>query len=391
MSVENIKREVAGRERDVYIAAGCPPEILNRARRHYRCPLCEGVARFRWLFEYEGAPLCCNHCGKNLDDVFDSVAWLRKYSKDAAVKFVANFCTMTIPATKSKSRAGQSYFDWNHLIAEYNYTDPGGNVVYQNVQSDTKDFRPRRPDPAKPGMWIYNLPAYIERVPYNLPKLLDKNRRKIYIVENEKDADNLNRLLDDCGIIDGVTTTSRDGFVSAKDWPGFIDKHNLAVKQVTVLSEFGCDICEVFLKAGCEDVKLVTLPVKGVSDWIELRRGEGKQPIEIYQELETLCQQAKPVTDETIAQWRGGTPAGELRVPTRTPDTCNTSDTCDKPDDYDESDDCIESDDSIVDKYDEVDSYSYLIELACGEFELHNVRRYLRKSDADDDEEYGFD
>ena len=245
----------------------------------YACPLCGGCTRFHWCFEYDGKPLRCSHCGTKLGDVFDSVEWLLKCDKGESVRFVKDFVGISPPAPQAKPKTNKPSFDWKNIIAEYHYTDADGNTIYKVLRDGHKNFMQGRPNPSQMGKWIWNLKD-IERVPYQLPMLLDASRCTVYVVEGEKDADNLNRLFQDCGITDCVATTSDGGSNSAKQWQVFVTKYHLADKQVIVMPdndepglEFGRTVCTAFHDAGCHNVKLVTLPVKDVSDLIELRTG----------------------------------------------------------------------------------------------------------------------
>src|SRR5207302_1012436 len=61
---------------------------------------------------------------------------------------------------------------------------------FQCVRYEPKDFRQRRPDPAKPRKWIWNLKD-VPRVLYRLPELKAAiaAAQVIYIAEGEKDVD----------------------------------------------------------------------------------------------------------------------------------------------------------------------------------------------------------
>jgi hypothetical protein len=78
------------------------------------------------------------------------------------------------------------------IVAEYDYVDADGRLLYQVVRLDPKDFRQRRPDPDGRGGWIWNLKG-VQRVLNRLPELLKavKNKEPVAVVEGEKDADNL--------------------------------------------------------------------------------------------------------------------------------------------------------------------------------------------------------
>ena len=80
----------------------------------------------------------------------------------------------------------------SRIIATYDYTDENGNQLFQCVRKEPKDFRQRRPDPAKPGGWIWNLKG-TRRVAYRLPdvKAALAAGRTIFVAEGEKDCDGL--------------------------------------------------------------------------------------------------------------------------------------------------------------------------------------------------------
>jgi hypothetical protein len=77
------------------------------------------------------------------------------------------------------------------IVATYRYTDEHGQLLYEVVRLEPKSFRQRRPDPANPGKWLWNMDG-VPRVPYRLHELVaaDKNR-DIFLPEGEKDVDNL--------------------------------------------------------------------------------------------------------------------------------------------------------------------------------------------------------
>ncbi len=76
------------------------------------------------------------------------------------------------------------------IIKTYDYTDIDGKLLFQVVRYDNKDFKQRRPD--NNGGWIWNLKD-TQRVLYHLPDVIKAAEagRYIFIVEGEKDADNL--------------------------------------------------------------------------------------------------------------------------------------------------------------------------------------------------------
>ena len=92
------------------------------------------------------------------------------------------------------------------IVATYDYRDEDGLLLFQTVRYAPKGFVQRRPDGA--GDWEWNLKG-VRRVLYRLPELLAADPTKpVFIVEGEKDADNLIKL----GL---VATTNPMG---AKKW-----------------------------------------------------------------------------------------------------------------------------------------------------------------------------
>ena len=75
------------------------------------------------------------------------------------------------------------------IVATYDYHDAEGNLLFQVVRYDPKDFRQR--SPSGTGGWNWKL-AGIRRVPYRLPELLRAAPPKlVFICEGEKDCDAL--------------------------------------------------------------------------------------------------------------------------------------------------------------------------------------------------------
>jgi len=73
------------------------------------------------------------------------------------------------------------------ITATYDYTDERGEVLYQTVRLEPKDFRQRRPN--ERGGWEWKLGG-VRRVLYRLPDLLATDRGEVVLVcEGEKDTD----------------------------------------------------------------------------------------------------------------------------------------------------------------------------------------------------------
>jgi len=78
------------------------------------------------------------------------------------------------------------------IVARYSYENAAGSLLFNAARFEPKGFAQYRPDPANPGQWIWNLDG-IEPVLYHLPQVLTavQTGETVYVVEGEKDADNL--------------------------------------------------------------------------------------------------------------------------------------------------------------------------------------------------------
>lgn len=78
-------------------------------------------------------------------------------------------------------------------VAAYAYTDEAGTALFEVVRFEPKTFRQRRRDDQ--GRTIWNMQG-VRQVPYRLPELLEAiaDERLLFVVEGEKDVDNLAEL-----------------------------------------------------------------------------------------------------------------------------------------------------------------------------------------------------
>lgn len=150
------------------------------------------------------------------------------------------------------------------IIAQYDYFDESGNLLFQVVRYQPKDFRQRRPKPG--GGWNWSVKG-VQAVPYRLPDLMADPSRIVFVVEGEKDADNLARI--------GVLATCNAG--GAGKWTA---EHSawLRGRRVVVLPDnddagrkHAQQVAQSLYGVGASVriVELPGLPEKGdVSDWI---------------------------------------------------------------------------------------------------------------------------
>jgi hypothetical protein len=175
------------------------------------------------------------------------------------------------------------------ILSTYDYKDEEGQLLFQTVRYDPKDFSQRRPDHERPGEWIENLKG-VRRVLYRLPELLRAPAGKWRcIVEGEKDVDNLVRL----GI---VATTNPMGAPKWKPVDPEVVRRALGDHRVALFpdnDEIGrrhVQDVATRLKGIAAEVRIVELPglpEKGdVSDWLaaggtieQLRELIGQAPV----------------------------------------------------------------------------------------------------------------
>jgi len=148
------------------------------------------------------------------------------------------------------------------IVATYDYRDESGELLFQTVRYQPKDFRQRRADGK--GGWIPNLDG-VKLLPYRLAEWKDKP--VVYIVEGEKDADSLWKL--------GLPATCNP--MGAAKWRDEYNRH-FQGKRVVIFPDndppgeaHGRHVAREVLAvaSAVKIVRLPGLPDKGdVSDWI---------------------------------------------------------------------------------------------------------------------------
>ena len=171
-----------------------------------------------------------------------------------------------LPADQSRK---SSTIPARSICKLYDYTDATGQLIYQMVRLQPKNFFVRRPNHECTGKWLNNL-TDCEPLPYRLPALLAaiKAGETVFVVEGEKDADALAEM--------GLTATTNHG--GAGKWTLACSRHFAAGAKVVVIADndrpgqdHALDVARKLQDKGC-DVCNLTLPdlaEKGdVSDWI---------------------------------------------------------------------------------------------------------------------------
>lgn len=153
------------------------------------------------------------------------------------------------------------------IVATYDYRDESGELLYQVVRFEPKTFRQRRPDPAHPSSWLWNLEG-VRRVLYHLDRVLEAEpSQTVYVVEGEKDVEAIEKL----GL---VATCNPQG---AGKWAAVADcaARALAGRTVVVIADaddkgraHAADVAQR-LTGVAASVRTLELPgAKDAADWI---------------------------------------------------------------------------------------------------------------------------
>lgn len=232
---------------------------MKRFKANSRCPVCDGYPNLKrgvgkrcygYLSDDGEYAFCTReeYAGSILRNL-DSDTYGHKLYGDC-------YCGQQHNPAASTSR----------IVAEYDYVDERGQLLYQAVRFAPKTFRARRPDGN--GGWVWNISG-VNRVLYRLPQLLAADPREtVFVVEGEKDADRLISL--------GLTATTN--VFGAGKWSDAYSE-TLRGRGVVILpdnDEVGhahARQVAASLRNVAESVKVVELPNlsdKGdVSDWLD--------------------------------------------------------------------------------------------------------------------------
>jgi hypothetical protein len=151
------------------------------------------------------------------------------------------------------------------VTATYDYCDADGVLLYQVVRFSDKTFKQRRPD--SKGHWINNIKG-VPRILYRLPDVMAADPDTwIFVVEGEKDVDNLARI--------GLVATTNSG--GAGKWKHLSDESAIYNHRVVVIPDkdkagydHAQEVCGC-LSGKVKELRYLQLPGQGkdASDWIE--------------------------------------------------------------------------------------------------------------------------
>lgn len=155
------------------------------------------------------------------------------------------------------------------IVAEYDYVDENGEIIYQAIRYEPKNFSFRRPD-EKSG-WIWNLHG-IKRIPYKLPELIEAKENKFPVILCEGEAD-VNNVMDKLGL--PATTTPQGANSWNNSYAEYFDSLDVIILPDNDVSGLRyANDAALSLWGVAKSVKVIKLPNlsdKGdVSDWINM-------------------------------------------------------------------------------------------------------------------------
>jgi len=183
------------------------------------------------------------------------------------------------PDTATKKPKAVSKSD---IQTTYAYDDEKGQLLFEVVRFDPKDFRQRRPDGK--GGWIWSIKD-VRQIPYHLQQLLlSPLEQPVFVVEGEKDVLRLESL--------GLVATCNAG--GAGKWPEALNEH-FNGRRVIILADndkpgekHAEKVADALkLRAHVSVLHLPDLPPKGdVSDWLD-SGGNAEQLMALIKALDT--------------------------------------------------------------------------------------------------------
>lgn len=192
------------------------------------------------------------------------------------------------------------------IVATYDYHDELGQELYQVVRYEGKQFKQRHKNGS--GEWTWSMDG-VRRVLYHLPDVMAATG-VVYLVEGEKDADNLRM----CNL---DATTSPGG---ASNWKAEYAEH-LKGKRVVIIPDkdsAGYAYAKQVVKSleGKATVQVAILPGPGkdATDWLDAG-GDPESLISLAQDLSVLYEQDKVIyqTREDCIVWDRAMDARSLR------------------------------------------------------------------------------
>lgn len=164
------------------------PQVQQRASKEWRgpCPLHDGDRDSFVIQSHTGMWFCHSACSQG-GDIIAFEMRLNNSDFKTAKKDVFDLLGKTDEPLPKQQRPAKSK---GRIVATYDYADENGNLLFQTVRMEPKDFRQRAPGPN--GTWIWNL-SEVRRVLFQLPQVIAA--KTVFVLEGEKDALALQKLL----------------------------------------------------------------------------------------------------------------------------------------------------------------------------------------------------
>jgi putative DNA primase/helicase len=180
------------------------------------------------------------------------------------------------------------------IVATYDYCDEEGQLRYQTVRYEPKDFRQRRPDGK--GGWVWDLNG-VQRMLYRLPELLKADTPLVWIAEGEKDVETLR------GFGHVATTSGGAGSWRSEFAEFFRGRHVVIIPDKDGPGKRYGDQVAHDLFGVAESVRVFDLPCgKDFSEFVQLG-GEGEH-LEAYCSLYARSVKEAPAyTDGPTVTW----------------------------------------------------------------------------------------
>lgn len=171
------------------------------------------------------------------------------------------------PEQRNGHGAPSDYFIPRRLVDTFDYCDAHGEIVYQKLRYEPKDFRLRRPGPD--GEWLWNMDG-TEPVLYHLPELLASHpKAPVFFVEGERKVHCLESM--------GFTAVCPPFGADMKTWSDnysrplsrrrvvFLPDNDVSGHKLMAWAAFNALLCEA---ASVRVVELPELPERGdICDW----------------------------------------------------------------------------------------------------------------------------
>jgi putative DNA primase/helicase len=274
-----------------YYQARVPGLYRDGSEYRGRCPGHNGTTDNSIAIDpVTGRWYCHGACGRGGDAVELEMilAGTRFPAAKAAVEAILGLIPTELAAPPKKK-------PWGQIVAEYDYRDEAGKLLYQVVRFEPKDFRQRTPDATVRDGWNWKIKGLVTPTLYRLDELAASDG-VIYIAEGEKDVDALRGL--------GLTATCNSG--GAGKFTASMARL-LKGRQVVILRDadeaghkHGEHVATLLKLEGCR-VKLLKLPeVKDPFDWITKggTRDELAQLVKATAEWEVFAVRAAATDDQ---------------------------------------------------------------------------------------------